>query len=66
MGCCAGHVHSAGIRTGDLVFIFGFQKGQVWEVMIDYGNLNWAVGIAEVKVTGEGVGMVRSVRLGAL
>lgn len=36
---------------------------QVWEVMKDYGNLDWAVGIAEVKVTGEGVGMVRSVRL---
>lgn len=36
---------------------------RVWEAMKDYGNLSWSEGIEEVKVTGEGIGMIRHVRL---
>ncbi len=35
----------------------------VWAAMKDYGNLSWSAGIAETRVRGEGIGMVRSVRL---
>ena len=38
-------------------------SGRVWEAMKDFGNLEWAQGIAEYRVFGEGVGMIRSVRL---
>ena len=35
----------------------------VWLAMRDYGNLAWAEGIEEVVVEGNGVGMLRKVRL---
>ena len=35
----------------------------VWQAMRDYGDLSWAQGIDEVVVEGEGIGMVRNVRL---
>ena len=37
--------------------------GHVWEAMKDFGNLEWAQGTAEYSVVGDGIGMVRSVRL---
>ena len=35
----------------------------VWERMLDYGDLSWTEGVEDVRVTGQGIGMVRSVRL---
>ena len=35
----------------------------VWQKMRNFGDLSWAQGIAEVTLEGEGVGMLRSVRL---
>ncbi|MEE9416266.1 MAG: SRPBCC family protein [Acidimicrobiales bacterium] len=36
---------------------------EVWERMRDFGDLDWAEGIAEVRVDGTGVGTQRRVRL---
>lgn len=36
-------------------------KDTVWQAMLDFGNLSWSEGIAEVEVVGTGVGMVRRV-----
>jgi hypothetical protein len=36
---------------------------RVWERMKDYGDLSWTEGVAETRVSGQGIGMVRSVRL---
>lgn len=35
----------------------------VWRKMRNFGDLSWAQGIAEVKLEGDGVGTLRSVRL---
>jgi carbon monoxide dehydrogenase subunit G len=35
----------------------------VWQAMRNYGDLSWTEGIEEVVVEGEGVGMLRKVRL---
>lgn len=35
----------------------------VWQVMQRFGDLSWTTGIDEVIVEGEGIGMVRKVRL---
>ncbi len=39
------------------------QPDTVWAKMKDYGDLSWTEGVAEVRVRGQGIGMVRSVRL---
>ncbi len=49
--------------TGSATTRVAADPARVWQAMKDYGNLDWSEGIAEVKVTGDGVGMVRSVRL---
>ena len=35
----------------------------VWTAMKNFADLSWTEGVAEVRVKGEGIGMVRSVRL---
>ncbi len=35
----------------------------VWNKMREFGDLSWTAGIAEVKLEGDGVGMLRCVRL---
>ncbi len=38
-----------------------FPAEQVWAVLEDYGNLEWAMGPPRVEVIGEGIGMIRRV-----
>lgn len=38
-----------------------FPAEQVWAVLEDYGNLEWAMGPPRVEIIGEGIGMVRRV-----
>jgi hypothetical protein len=35
----------------------------VWQAMRNFADLSWAAGVAEVRVEGEGTGMLRKVRL---
>jgi hypothetical protein len=38
-----------------------FTAQRVWDVLEDYGNMEWAMGPPKVEVIGEGIGMIRRV-----
>lgn len=38
-----------------------FPAARVWEVLEDYGNMEWAMGPPRVEVIGEGIGMIRRI-----
>ena len=44
-----------------LIRDLGFPAQRVWEVLADYGNMEWAMGPPKVEVIGDGIGMIRRV-----
>ncbi|MFP6641202.1 MAG: SRPBCC family protein [Myxococcota bacterium] len=37
---------------------------QLWKLLLDFGSVGWMQGVSDVKVEGEGVGMVRAIFAG--
>jgi len=49
--------------TGQKAVAVDASAEQVWLKMQDFADLGWAVGIADIEIEGQGIGMVRHVRL---
>ena len=49
--------------TGQKTVAVDASAEQVWLKMQDFADLGWAVGIADIEIEGQGIGMVRRVRL---
>jgi len=49
--------------TGQNTVAVDASAEQVWLKMQDFADLGWAVGIADIEIEGQGIGMVRRVRL---
>ncbi|MEP5765450.1 MAG: SRPBCC family protein [Halieaceae bacterium] len=45
----------------NLVRELDFPVSDVWPVLADYGNMEWAMGPPRVEVIGEGIGMIRRI-----
>ncbi len=42
---------------------FDFPAQRLWDLLADFGNINWAPGIERVELIGEGIGMIRRLHM---